>query len=364
MVATHVFPPFDELGQHVTRSHLVFSGRSAAAFAVLAGVALTLSTARAASPVVSTLVRAVCVGAIGLVLGALGSGIAIILPYYAVLFVLALPLLRASRRVLAAVAATALLAVPVLSQLVRPRLPEPVLDQPRFATVLTSPLRVLRELLLTGYYPALAWIGYLAVGMLVGRLDLRSARTAGWLLGAGAAVAGLASTASWLLLGPGGGHDALLRSAAVLPGVGPIPDESLDLTLDSGMFGTTPTDTWWWLAVDTPHSSTPFDLVHTTGTALALLGAALLVAGAGRTAGRVLLLPLAAIGSMTLTWYTLHVAVMSTEGLLPETPGASYAVQVALALVVATAWRATGSRGPLEAAIAALARAATTTRTA
>ena len=65
-------------------------------------------------------------------------------------------------------------------------------------------------------------------------------------------------------------------------------------------FGTTPTDTWWYLAVATPHSGATFDLLHTIGTSLAVLGACLLLAAAGRF----VLAWLAAAGGMTLSLYT------------------------------------------------------------
>ena len=42
--------------------------------------------------------------------------------------------------------------------------------------------------------------------------------------------------------------------------------------------GTTPTNgSWEWLLVDAPHSGTPFDLAHTIGTALAVIGLCLLL---------------------------------------------------------------------------------------
>ncbi|OHV48237.1 hypothetical protein BCD48_16085 [Pseudofrankia sp. BMG5.36] len=356
MVATHVIPPLDAQGR-LTTAHLVAAGRAAAAFAVLAGVALTLVTARAAHPRTSTFARAVCIGAIGLALGLTSTPVAVILPYYAVFFVLALPLLRAPRWVLAVVAASALLVEPVLSQLVRPHLPEPLMSNPSFDDLVVSPWRLALTILLSGYYPALAWIGYLCAGMFVGRLDLRRTRVAGLLLGTGAAVAVAASALSWLLLGPLGGRDALLATSSVLPGVGPIAPSEVPSLLEGGLYGSTPTQSWWWLAVDTPHTSAPLDLLHTTGTAVALLGAALLVARLGAAAA-VVIWPLAAVGSMTLTWYTLHAWVLSTE--LPR--GDSYAwlylQQVIPMLVLASLWRLTGRRGPLEAVISALARRA------
>jgi hypothetical protein len=257
--------------------------------------------------------------------------------------------------VLALVAGLAFLVEPVISQLVRAHLPAPLIDNPTPDTLLQHPGHLALTILLTGYYPALAWIGYLAVGLLVGRLDLRSPRVAFTLLGAGTALAALTWELSWILLGPLGGRARLLATPTVLPGVGPIQSDYVAQRLTAGLYGTTPTDSWWWLAVRSPHSSTPLDLLHTTGTSLALLGFALLIARLG-IAGRALLWPLAAVGSMTLTWYTLHAGLLSTTGVLPTDPMRSYLAQVAVALAVASAWRATGWRGPLEALIAMLAR--------
>ena len=98
----------------------------------------------------------------------------------------------------------------------------------------------------------------------------------------------------------------------MLPGVGPVSPPEVTRLLASGLYGSTPTQSWWWLAVSSPHASVPLDLAHTTATAVALLGLALLVGrlGADGRLGRILLWPLAAVGSMTLTWYTLHAALL------------------------------------------------------
>jgi uncharacterized membrane protein YeiB len=120
-----------------------------------------------------------------------------------------------------------------------------------------------------------------------------------------------------------------------------------------------PTTTWWWLATDAPHSTTPLDLVHTTGTALLVLGALLLAAGALRGRTGLLLEPLAAAGAMPLTLYSLHVVVLAVvDG---GDPLRFWAVQAVVALVVATAWRRLVGRGPLEALLAALTRRVTAT---
>ena len=120
-------------------------------------------------------------------------------------------------------------------------------------------------------------------------------------------------------------------------------------------YGTVPSDTWWWLAVEAPHTGTPFDLAHTTGTALAVLGAALLVA---RFAPRVLW-PLAAVGALPLTLYTLHVTALALYP--PEAAeaggtsgGTLLVVHLVAALVIGVLLRALGLRGPLEAGVGAV----------
>ncbi|MEX5636870.1 heparan-alpha-glucosaminide N-acetyltransferase domain-containing protein [Parafrankia sp. FMc2] len=351
MVATHVYPAFTDTESDDPAASPAFTlaaGRSAAAFAVLAGVALVLSTRRrtAAEARLTVFLRALGVGVIGLALAYADSGIAVILVYYALLFVLALPLLRASVPVLVTVAVLAMTAVPAVSQAVRDDLPASDLSSPRFDD-LAEPGHLLAKLTVSGVYPALAWLGYLCAGMAVAHADLRSRAVAGRLFAGGLLLAAVASGTSWLLLGPLGGSGEL-GDPAVISGVGSLPQGWF---IDSGLYGTTPTDTAWWLAVDTPHSTTPFDLAHTTGTALALLGLALLVAHVPLTR------PVAALGAMTLTFYALHVVAMSTD-VLPTDPTRSYVLQILVALAAATLWKATGRRGPAEAAVSILPRAA------
>ena len=136
-----------------------------------------------------------------------------------------------------------------------------------------------------------------------------------------------------------------------------IPETIEMLTL--GGDGTTPTSTWWWLAVNAPHTSSPFDLVGTTGAATALLGAMLLLShlAAPRLLRRAITLsmaPLAAAGSMPLTLYTAHLAFINSDYDTYD-PTNGYLLQVAVALLFGLAWRATAGRGPLESLVTALA---------
>ena len=158
----------------------------------------------------------------------------------------------------------------------------PTLDNPSFGYLLTDPLGLLSELLVTGAYPALPWMAYICAGLVVGRLTLSSAKVARRLLIWGVVLGIAAAAAAWLLLGPLGG-----RAALELAGPGLDSDMNVDDLLTLG--GTTPTTSWWWLATGAPHTGAPLDLLGTIGGAVALLGAMLLLghlAGPPVTDGR------------------------------------------------------------------------------
>jgi uncharacterized membrane protein len=355
MAAVHVLPPADPDGSTST-AYLLVSGRAAALFAVLAGVGLGLATGRdgvhgrervAASA--GLVVRALAIGAVGLWLGQFtDADVAVILPYYAVLFALALPLLGLRPGWLWVVAVAAAVVVPVLSYALRGALPGADRANPT-GSDLADPAGLLTELLLTGYYPALAWTAYLAAGLAAGRLELRSARVAGGLLAGGLALAVVARAGSALLLGPLGGRDHLLST---LP-AGGLTAASLDGVLERSLYGNVPVTSPWWLAVAAPHSTTPLDLAHTTGTSLAVLGAVLLAARVVPA----LLRPLAGAGAVTLSLYSLHVVALNL-GWGPADPLQLWLVHVTAALVLATVWTALVRRGPVEALVAWLSGAA------
>ncbi|MBW0090866.1 DUF1624 domain-containing protein [Pseudonocardia sp. KRD-184] len=319
MVATHTLPLTGPDGAP-TLTGLLADGRSSALFAVVAGVGVALST-RGVDDVRShavagagLLVRGVLVGLLGLALVALRPPVAVILAYYGLLFVVAVPLLRMRAGALAAGAAVMVVAGPVLSHLLRAGLrdgPGPQAGLPALA----DPGQLLVTLSLTGYYPVLPWTAYLLAGMAVGRLDLRRPRTAAFLLAGGAALALVARVV-----------------AAVLRAGGQVPESS------SRHFGSTPPGTWWWLAVDDPHSGTPLDLAHTTGTALAVIGLCLLLPRA------LLWLP-AAVGAIPLTLYTAHVVWLARE---PTEGGATLLRHLVAAVAVGVALELLGRRGPLE----------------
>lgn len=345
MIATHMLVATDADGG-VTVVQQVAGGRASALFAVLAGVTLSLMSGRtepepvrgpAARPVaVSLAVRAVLIALLGLLLGSLPSGILVILAYYGVLFLLGIPFMRLRARALLLVAAAWVVVVPVLMHLVRMHLPEAPIESPTFDS-LADPLQLLTQLTITGSYPALPWLAYLLVGMAVGRLDLTRADTARDLGVLGACLALVSWSASGLLLSRAGVEERLGETLTG-PYVGNLPS-----ALDHGLYGTTPTGSWWWLAVDTPHTGTPFDLAQTIGSALVVISLSLLL---GRWLPRTMAV-VAGAGAMTLTLYSLHLVLRSPD-LLSEPGTSSFLAHVAIVMGAGAVYRLAGQSGPFE----------------
>jgi uncharacterized membrane protein YeiB len=307
MFVAHAMPRADE-------GELLVDGRSSILFATLAGVSLGLLSggtqppgpgSRSASRRV-VFVRALAVFLLGVLLWTLGSEIAIILDYYAIMFLLMLPLLFARRAVLAATAVLLLVVAPILARLVDPgdRAPASVLD-------------VAREYLLTGYYPALVWLPLLLVGLVAARSGLERRRTQAWLVGGGTAAA---------IAGYG--------SAALIPGV----------TAEA-------------------HSGSTAEILGSGGTALAVLGLLLVATNAGRfgSGARVVLWPLGAAGALALTVYTAQIVVLAMVAGArgsggPDYPGWPLLIGLAVSsLVGASLWRYFLGRGPLERLLTVLA---------
>jgi uncharacterized membrane protein len=329
---------------------LVATGKSSALFAVVAGVGIALTSGRTRPPsgrkwvavVLSMLARAVVIGAIGLALGAvLGETNAmVILPYYALLFVFAIPFLRLRVRWL--VLATGVLAVgmPVLSMVLRADLPW-VVDPANltFGAVSSQPAASLTELLLTGAYPALPWLAYVCAGLAVGRSRLSMRGVAAGIAAIGLALALAARAVSWYLLDVAGGQEPLTRAATKVMSLG----DYVDLLL-FGSNGTTPVNSVWWLAVMSPHTATVADLVFTIGTSLLALGVCIMV---GRVVGR-LVSPLAAAGTMPLTMYVLHLLMLAYLPISEGAEGLEFVIQLTVLITFAMVWHHKFARGPLE----------------
>ncbi|GHG56320.1 hypothetical protein GCM10012320_28630 [Sinomonas cellulolyticus] len=351
MMATHILPTFERDASSSAWSPtwvgLVFSGRAAALFAVLAGVSLTLGRVPAVRNRAGLALRAAVIAAVGLTLGLAEVNVAVILVQYALLFWCALPVLGLRRQALGLLAAAWLLAAPVVAYLLRPALlesPQPLRlgHNPAWAD-LAEPGRLLADLTVTGYYPALQWFAYVLVGLWVGRADLARTSTQAWLVVGGVVTAVTAKACAWAFLTPLGGLNVLLATdqARVWP---------LRAMLEANLTGVDQTGTWWWLTTASPHSGTTLDLLHTSGTSAAVIGGFLLLARVGPLMRTGLLAPLAGAGTMTLTLYTAHVWALSlpVADLAHVTRETLLALHVTVALAVGLFVNANGWRGPLE----------------
>ncbi|MBC7589572.1 MAG: DUF1624 domain-containing protein [Salinibacterium sp.] len=308
-----VITEFDWL-QPSTWAGLV-SGRSSILFATLAGVSLAIISGRrrvVRRPELTRVrrriaTRAFAIAAVGYLLVALGTNIAVILPAYAVLFILAIPLLRVPRWLLFLLAAGIAVVVPFVLEAVGPFFQDP----PNIGAVLAV------DLLFTGSYPAVLWMAFLLTGLGLGRLDLTARVVQLRLLAIGTLLA---------LIGYGAGEFA---SSVSGPSV---------------------------IATTEPHSGSPFEVIGSTGFSIAVLALCLL---ASRALQRILF-PLAAVGSMALTVYTAQIVAIALIG--ASVPGTDdnrlWVIFVVVALVAAAVWKRFLGAGPLERLLTAVSRRA------
>lgn len=292
-------------------SESIADGRSSVLFATLAGVSLGLITGGSAPAprgsradlVRSVALRGIFLVVLGLLLWTLDSGIAVILDYYGIFFLVLLPVLFAPRPVLLALA----LAFASVGTLLLAAAP----DDPRQLVGGQLLLWLPSEWFVTGYYPGLLWLGYLLVGLAAARSELRRTRTQVVLLVAGA----VASVAGY------GGARLVSQEAAA-------------------------------------HSNTVWEAFGAGGFAIAVLGL-LLLAGSRSGAVRSILSPLAAVGAMPLSIYTAQIVAITAFRAAQPAEGASDAARWALlaglllgSLAVASVWRRWLGKGPLERVLA------------
>jgi uncharacterized membrane protein YeiB len=349
MFSVHVFGAFDEAGSP-TPAWMFAGGRSSATFAVTAGLGLAFTTggrrpATGRPAAVAVAARAGVIALIGLLLGyasrAAGLDVDVILVFYALLFLIAIPLLGLGPRALAGLALSLAVAAPLAVHALRGVLPEPAFEgDPTLQDVVTDPLGLVSDLLVHGDYPVLAWTAYLCAGLALGRLDLTSRMAALRLLGGGLALVAAVWLTSSLVLFRYGGLRRLW--SAEFPGA----------SRAEALWDSPDGETWWALLSRAPHATTPFDMLLTLGSAAAILGGALLLTRSTRLTWA--LTPLAAAGSMPLTLYAAHVLLLAT-GALSDSPELLYAVMTTGALLFALSWRHVG-RGPLETVVAGTAR--------
>jgi hypothetical protein len=358
MIAAHVLHERTADG-HLTRTAWLVDGRAAALFAVLAGVSLALMW-RGGTSTAGLAVRALLVAVLGLALGELETGLAIILTYYGLLFLMGLPFLRMRARTLFLLAGAWTVAGPALSQLVSPHLPPRGFASPDFGQ-LEHPGRLISELLFTGYYPCVPWLAYLLLGMAIGRCELRSSAIQTRIVAGGLAVAVLAFVVSrsfteqpWVLR-------RLVPDAASYGDVSTA--DAFVNAIAGGMHGTTPTGgSWAWLLVVAPHSGTPFDLLETGASAALVIGLCLAVVSLlGHRSRRGVAIAFGA-GTMSLSLYSLHVVMRTERFWPPEEPSSLgwtlWASHVLVLTAIGACFVAVRRRGPLEAVVGRVSAAA------
>ncbi|GIG32300.1 hypothetical protein Col01nite_14590 [Cellulomonas oligotrophica] len=366
----------------------VVHGRSSLLFAVVAGVSLALLTRgvrdadadRVRTVRLQLLGRGAAIFVIGLLVELVSGPVAVILTLYGVLFVAAIPLVRWSQRRLLLVAAGLALLGPVTLALVQ-------------SVALGSGPGT--DLVLMGVYPATVWLALMMLGMAVGRLDLRSPRVAAGLVGVGVVLAVVGFGAGSLASGLTGGGSSSSSSSSwssSSSSTTTVPGDDVDLTglecevwddewvscypagamseeglVDEGSLGDEVEDTGpdvpallasaatQALSVS-PHSGGTPEVVGSAGFALAVLGLCLLV---GRPL-RWVLLPVAALGSMPLTAYSLHVVLVATLGetAVAQHPNLYWLLMAGALALAASVWAVLVGRGPLETLTARVSAAA------
>src|SRR4051794_5992032 len=195
MIAANTWDPLGADGRPTVAGMTVI-GRSATLFVMVAGISLAFITGgrnpvrerarRAARANIA--VRALLIGLIGLALGYAAS-ISIILPYYGMFFLLAIPLAGLGPRTLAGITAGLVVISPLILLASFHLGWSQDFDQLTLGSPFTNLAGFLNQLLITGDFPAVTNLAYICAGLAIGRLDLSSTRVAARLLGGGLALA-------------------------------------------------------------------------------------------------------------------------------------------------------------------------------
>jgi uncharacterized membrane protein YeiB len=299
------------------RLYLLPYGRASVLFVVVAGIGMGyLLNRRPERERWSTVTwRAALLFGGGVALQELTEQVNVILPTYAVLFLLAPLLWRLPDRTLLGIGVVLAVAGPAVIVVHETIWPGPQPVDP--VTLGTPPWEAAYSLLLTGRYPLLSWTVPFVAGLCVARLDLTDTAVLRRLAAAGAAVAAVAvaiAQLAYLLIGP----DA-----------------------DRGP---------WRLLTGAAHGQMPLWLASSIGGAVAVVAACVLVL---RRFERSRVLGwLVACGRLSLTLYVLHFVVLA---LIKPAQGFSFGqgVLISSALVVAVIvaavlWARTGRPGPIE----------------
>jgi hypothetical protein len=306
-------------------------------------------------------IRALVLLVLGTVM-AMAYGGVVILAFYGLYFLLALPLVRLSAKTLAIIAAALAVVMPPLALVLRSVLTEPVTAALKAYDPLDRIGGVgVLDLVLTGFYPAIPWMAFVIAGMALGRLDLTSSTVRRRLAVFGPALAVFAYGTSWVLaqLFDGVREAAEMQSArggGGDEGAGPKdlgsagdlmpPSGSGDLTMPPSGGGSA-----WSLLTSGPHSGMTFDILGCVGVAITVIVFAMIALDRLPLLRR-LAAPIIAVGTMSLTAYVGHFVLSSQMSVPAGTESQSSWTPVLVfifgAVVFAWVWSRFFTRGPLE----------------
>ncbi|MFC4466086.1 DUF418 domain-containing protein [Streptomyces xiangluensis] len=344
------------------------SGRASALFATLAGFSLMLIAGRREPKTglagrqarARIVIRAVILLVLGSALAMTNFGGAGILNFYALYFLLALPLLRLRARTLAIIAVALAVVTPQVAFGLRALLTESIVNSIDAYDPIArlSGVGVL-DLLLTGLYPAITWMTFVVTGMALGRLDLTSGVVQRRLAVVGPALIGFGYGVSWLALRLSGGDQKITAGMPDMKDPGAMKDPgmtsgsgsasgSFDMPVGGGLGGP---DTWGLLAAE-PHTGSTFDLIGSIGIAITVL-LCLTVAMDRLLWLRRPATPIIAVGTMSLTLYVAHILVIlalpGEAATPPQSASAALLIWFILgATLFAAIWSRFFRRGPLE----------------
>lgn len=338
------------------------NGRASALFATLAGFSLMLIAGRREPKTglagrqakARIVIRAVILLVVGTALAMTNFGGAGILNFYALYFLLALPLVRLRARTLAIIAVTLAVVTPQLAFGLRALLSESVVSSINTYDPIERLCGVgLLDLLLTGLYPAITWMTFVVTGMTLGRLDIASGAVQRRLAVVGPAMIAFGYGVSWLALRLSGGAQEIMAGMPAMKDFGAMKDPgmasgSFDTPIGGGLWGP---DAWGLLAAE-PHSGSTFDLIGSLGIAITVL-LCMTVAMARLPWLRRLATPIIAVGTMSLTLYVGHILMILALPGEGATPPQSTSAGLLLWFIVgatlfAAFWSHFFRRGPLE----------------
>nr|VDG63897.1 Predicted membrane protein [Streptococcus thermophilus] len=347
MIAVHILPAYSPYTGRPTVVWQLLAGNAAALFALLAGISVALITGannpydgrRMRRSRVSLVIRALLILLLGLAISELPLHVYNILPYYGLMFLAAVLFSGMRIRNLLISAGAFIVFGPLTVYLVNSYVDYREPTNPNFTSMFTMPGDTFLTLLAGGTYPVVTWMTYICVGIALGRMNLRWLLTEARLMLWGLVLIAISSITSWFLIDYAGGFEALYYHTD-----GYEAEDILD-TIDYGPSDRLPTDTLWWLAIDGPHTNTPFSLVKSLGFAMLFLGLTLVVSQALKH----VLLPLIAAGSMTLTIYVAHLLSFAYFGDSIDVFSTQWFLgQVIFFLIFASFWHLAFGQGPLE----------------